>query len=301
MTVEGQKPEGCSREQQQRMRAELCGFIDRTPNILTSHPETHRLGIDVTQISQRGYDGYFSALYQGNVAALVDDVMFYRFVKATVAYREAIDDMARRRIAYDEFVPYMEYLLNTSHTPEEAVMMDAVGYQPLDDDMKERIAEGDADFMFHHHTYPPTFSPEYKEYFMRVRPKYLRTVEFVPDPSSQTPLVDMLMENLRSGPGGGLMGIPQNVVREDLPIPQESDVIPSFSEDEDEMSKTIREGANAALQSLELNERRLLMLLFGFQDGNARTIAEAAQIMGIPMNEVKKLETRALQKLRKKA
>lgn len=299
MTVEGQKPEGYSREQQQRMRAELCGFVDRTPNVLTAHPETHRLGVDVTQISQRGYEGHFSALYQGNVATLVDDVMFYRFVKATVAYREAIDDVVRRRIAYDEFIPYMEYLLNTPQTPEESVMMDAVGYQSLDEDMRERIAERDADFKFHHHTFPPTFSPEYKEYFMRVRPKYLRTVEFVPDPNSQTPLVDMSMENLRSGPGGGLMGIPQNVVREDLPIPPDSDVIPPFSEDEDKMSRTIREGANTALQSLEPNERRLLMLLFGFQDGNARTIAEAAQIMGIPMDDVKRLEAQAFQKLRK--
>lgn len=299
MTVEGQKPEGYGREQQQRMRAEFCGFIDRTPNVLTAHSETHRLGVDVTQISERGYDGHFSALYQGNVAALVDDVMFYRFVKATVAYREAIDDVLRRRIAYDEFVPYVEYLLNTPLTPEEVVMMDAVGYQPLDEEMREMIAERDADFKFHHHTFPPTFSPEYKEYFMSVRPKYLRTFEFVPDPHSQTPLVDMLLENSKSGPGGGLMGIPQNVVREDLPTPEKSDFIPPFSEDEDEMSKTIREGANAALQSLESNERRLLMLLFGFQDGDARTIAEAAQIMGIPMDEVKKLEAQALQKLRK--
>lgn len=282
------------------MRAEFCGFIDRTPNVLTTHSETHRLGVDITQISQRGYDEHFSALYQGNIAALVDDVMFYRFVKATVSYREAFDDITRRRIVYDEFVPYMEYLLNTPRTPEEAVMMDAVGYQPLDEEMKEKIAERDADFMFHHHTYPPTFSPEYKEYFMKVRPKYLRTLEFIPDPNSQTPHIDMLMEYLRNGPGGGLMGIPQNVVREDLPTPEELDSIPPFSEDEDEMSRTIREGANAALQSLEPNERRLLMLLFGFQDGNARTIAEVAQIMGIPMNEVKKLEIQSLQKLREK-
>lgn len=299
MTAEGQKPDGYNREQLQRMRAELCGFVDRTPNILQINPETHRSSVDITQISDRGFNEHFLALYQGNIVALVDDVMFYRFAKATVVYRYATDDIVRRRIAYDEFIPYMEYLLNTPRTPEERVMMDAVGYQPLDEDMKERIAERDADFKFHHHNYPPTFSPEYKEYFMGVRPRYLRTFEHVPDPNSETPFVDRIMEDLRSGPFGGLSGIPQDVVREDLPVPDEIEFIPP-SKNENDLAKTIREGANAALEKLESNERRLLILLFGFQDGNPRTTAEASKIMGITMDEVKKLEAQAFQKLRKK-
>lgn len=304
MTLERKGPDnsGFSREQLQRMRAEICGFVDRTPNVLNINPETHRYEIDVSSIGNRGYGPSFATLYRKQPELLVDDVLFYRFVMATNTYIDTPDDVTRRTMAEESLILYMEYLLNTPQTLEEKVMMEAVGFQPLDNVVKEKIVKNIVFVKDDTRSnpfpvptlYKPTFSPEYKEYFLKFREEYLHAFE--PDPTSKTPLRDELIEEAVKG-FVQLMSVPQDLVR-DLPVPQ-AEFIPEPEENLCPEFQGIRNQANSALAELEPTERRLMMLLFGLEDGIARTTAEAAKILGITMEEVKYLESKALSSMRK--
>lgn len=297
-------PKG-DREQLQRIRGELCGFVDRTPGAIRHNPETHRFEIDTTVINEGGLSSQFAMLYQDNTEALVDDVMFYRFIRAANVYRETIGNIARRSIAEQDFVVYMEYLINTPRTSEERVLIEAVGYQPLDEETREKIIRG-LGFLFgtpsntlpFWKSYQPRFSPEYKQYFLRnYRDEYLYPMEY--DPGDPESIRKAFIEKAARG-FASVLDIPQDEIRDDLPIPEDVEYVSSPSKDESDFEIKITEGVNDILTRLEPTERRLIMLLFGLQDGVARTIAEISKIMGIPMDEVKELEAQVFEKLRKR-
>lgn len=94
-----------------------------------------------------------------------------------------------------------------------------------------------------------------------------------------------------------IMDIPQDVIRPELLNPSYDFI--SLSDDVPPLMVEINKKAQEILDLLEPQEKQLMILLFGLNDGQQRTTAEAAKILGITMDEVKELEAKCFMKLSK--
>lgn len=299
MTIEGQRPDnlGYSREQLQHMRAELCGFVVRTQGVLQQDPITHRYDVDIPLVKERGHGALFAVLYQESDVQLIDDVLFYRFVRAANTFRDAQDDLTSRRIAEQELVPYMEYLLNTPRNFEEKAIMDALGYQPLSDGMREEIICMMYDIYKTKRSWRATFSLEYKDYFMRSRNQLLS--EFEANPlSGESPEYQRMVNNIARALENLWREPPEDVIREGLLQPEMGHTLEIPGELGEELKKRKKRKDNPPTE-LKPEEGRLMELLFGLVgDGIPRTRAEAAIILGLTMEEIRKMERKVVKRLR---
>lgn len=316
-----------SREELQRMRAEVCGFIDRTPHALSFDPETGQYKLDIALVTERDYASHFSICYVEDPQALIDDAMFYRFIKAANTFLSASDSVVRRGIAEQDLIPYIRYLLNTPRTTKEEKRMKASGNQSFGETEgeKEKIRNLINYMLLPDEILPfkrpgPRFSPEYKKHLLEIREGYLQgpkePIQINPediDPENPFyPVRDKLAKLFESAQYGKIdvLGLPGDTIRDNLPPAPRENFLPVPREDEDEellpegelplTRKALAERVNATLAELDPLQRRVIILGMGLLDRVARTTAEIAKELGITIEEVKRLERNAFKSMRKK-
>lgn len=271
-----------SRVELQRMRVGICSFIDKHPDSFLNASE-----IDLQRLKEAGLGQTVDAVYHGDGRAILDDFRFFRFVKAGRQYRETKDDVSQGQLERNELLPYMEYSLNTPYSPEEETLMAVTGYQPLSEDMKKSLS-GQLFSLFR--AWPPTFSPEYRDYFMKFRAEILHPEEVDPKLSEKDRFFKGIAQDMTR-----FMQPPQDVIREDLAPPEKIELGRTRLDPTGEVFK----GAKEVLDFLNEPQKQVMILLLGLADGKPRTYAETAKIMNITMEEVKKLEKESFRSLRK--
>ncbi len=60
----------------------------------------------------------------------------------------------------------------------------------------------------------------------------------------------------------------------------------------------LKERLNSVLETLRPDERRVLQLRFGLEDGQSRTLEEVGREFGITGSQIRQIEGKALRKLR---